>query len=109
MTRISALGMRILRLLADEPRKLAALRSALSTTTAKSFTESAVEQLAQRGLIALKWGRWQLTGAGRRALPIEGAAAEPMRPYTPPVAAPCRPGSDHSGIPSLMGGREVRR
>lgn len=102
---IPPLAMQILRLLADTPRTSERLRE-IMPGTAKAHVNRCVEKLRVEGLIALKWGKWRVTLAGRRALPTP-APVLVMTPYAPPTRAPRRAGSDHSAIPSRMGGELV--
>ena len=94
----------VLRALQVAPRNSAELARAQHSPRNIGF---AVAALVDEGLIALKWSRWRLTSAGRAALPSI-SALPPMQPYVPPAVVR-RPGSDHSHIPSLAGGRLIRR
>ena len=96
----------ILRALSVAPRNMTELGRCMSAH-ATSVIARTVEQLADEGLVALKWGRYRLTSAGRAALPSI-SSLPPMQPYVPPAVVR-RPGSDHSHIPSLAGGRLIRR
>ena len=104
---VPRLGSQLLRLLSEAPRPTDKLCVAISGA-ARPHVARAIERMADEGLIALKWGRWQLTRAGRRAVPAPELQVA-VRPYVPPVAPPRRPGSDHSHIPSLAGGKLIRR
>lgn len=101
------LASQILRLLSETPRTTDRLY-ALLPSNARSHITRAIERLREDGLIALKWGKWQATKAGRRAAP-SAAAPMPWNPYVPPARPSRRPGSDHSHIQSLAGGQLVRR
>lgn len=96
----------ILRTLHVEPAGASALHRRLGRH-APRIIDATVAALVDEGLVALKWSRWRLTSAGRAALPGM-SALPPMRPYVPPMVVR-RPGSDHSHIPSLAGGRLIRR
>ncbi|GIK83054.1 MAG: hypothetical protein BroJett024_41590 [Alphaproteobacteria bacterium] len=96
----------VLRALQVAPRNSAELARAIAQHSPRNIG-FAVEALAAEGLIALKWSRWRLTRRGREALPSL-SALPPMQPYVPPMVVR-RPGSDHSHIPSLAGGRLIRR
>jgi hypothetical protein len=97
--------MQILRLLADTPRTTERLRE-IMPGTAKAHVNRCVERLRMDGLIALKWGKWHLSKAGRRGIPAPAPVVQ-MRPYQPPVRPPRRAGSDHSHLPSVAGGQLV--
>lgn len=96
----------VLRALQVAPRNSAELARALAQHSPRNIG-FAVEALAAEGLIALKWSRWRLTRRGREALPGI-SSLPPMQPYRSPAVVR-RPGSDHSHIPSLAGGRLIRR
>jgi hypothetical protein len=96
----------VLRALQVAPRNSAELARAIAQHSPRNIA-FAVEALAAEGLIALKWSRWRLTRRGREALPSI-SSLPPMRPYVPPMVVR-RPGSDHSHIPSLAGGKLIRR
>lgn len=97
----------VLRALQVAPRNSAELARALSQHSPRNIGH-AVEALAAEGLIALKWSRWRLTRRGREALPSI-SSLPPMRQYVPPMVVR-RPGSEiASRLPSLAGGRLIRR
>lgn len=96
----------ILRTLHVEPAGSSALHRRLGRH-APRIIDATVAALVAEGLVALKWGRYRLTSAGRAALPSI-SSLPPMWPYVPPMVVR-RPGSDHSAIPSLAGGRLIRR
>lgn len=96
----------ILRALQVAPRNSAELARCMSAHPTSLIVRT-TELLIAEGLVALKWNRYRLTRAGRLAIPSL-SALPPMEPYrSPPVVR--RPGSDHSHIPSLAGGRLIRR
>lgn len=97
------LASQILRLLSETPRTTDRLFE-LMPGTARSYITRAVDRLRADKLIALKWGKWHVSKAGRRVVPAPPPAPV-MRPYVPPPAPPRRPGSDHSRLPSLAGGK----
>jgi hypothetical protein len=96
----------ILRALSVAPRNMTELGRCMSAH-ATSVIARTVETLSDEGLVALKWGRFRLTRTGRLAIPSM-SALPPMVPYRSPAVVR-RPGSDHSHIPSLAGGRLIRR
>ncbi len=96
----------VLRALQVAPRNSAELARAIAQHSPRNIG-FAVAALVDEGLIALKWGRYRLTSAGRAALPSV-SSLPPMQPYVPPMVVR-RPGSDHSAIPSLAGGRLIQR
>jgi len=96
---------RILRMIAETPMTSERIRAVIPGT-AKAHANRTIEYLRTEGLIALKWGKWRTTLAGRRALPAP-APVFVMQAYVPPKRAPRRAGSDHSAIPSRMGGALV--
>lgn len=96
----------ILRALSVAPRNMTELGRCMSAH-ATSVIAHTVEVLIDEGLVALKWNRYRLTRAGRLAIPSM-SALPPMQPYRPPAVVR-RPGSDHSAIPSLAGGRLIQR
>lgn len=106
MTDTHTLRAAILRTLHVAPAGASALHRRLGRH-APRIIDATVAALAAEGLIALKWGRYRLTSAGRAALPSI-SSLPPMQPYVPPMVVR-RPGSDHSHIPSLAGGRLIRR
>ncbi len=96
----------ILRALSVAPRNMPELGRCMSRHATTVIAQT-VETLVAEGLVALKWNRYRLTRAGRLAIPSM-SALPPMQPYVPPMVVR-RPGSDHSHIPSLAGGRLIRR
>lgn len=97
----------ILRTLHVEPAGPSALHRRLGRH-APRIIDATVAALVDEGLVALKWGRWRLTSAGRAALPSI-SSLPPMVPYVPPMVVR-RPGSEiASRLPSLAGGRLIRR
>jgi len=106
MTDTHTLRAAILRTLHVDPCGSSALHRRLGRH-APRIIDATVAALTADGLVALKWSRWRLTSAGRAALPSL-SALPPMQPYVPPMVVR-RPGSDHSHIPSLAGGRLIRR
>lgn len=90
-----------------EPRNSAELARALAQHSPRNIG-FAVEALAAEGFIALKWSRWRLTRRGREAMPTI-SSLPPMEPYRSPVVVR-RPGSEvAAGLPSMAGGRLIRR
>jgi len=65
---------RILRMIAETPMTSERIRAVIPGT-AKAHANRTIEYLRTEGLIALKWGKWRTTLAGRRALPA-GAGSE---------------------------------
>ena len=97
----------VLRALQIAPRNSAELARALAQHSPRNIG-FAVEALAAEGLIALKWSRWRLTRRGREALPSI-SSLPPMVPYVPPAVVR-RPGSETAlSLPSMAGGRLIRR
>ena len=96
----------ILRTLHTDPCSSSILHRRISRH-APAMIDATVADLIAEGLVTLKWSRYQLTRAGRDALPSL-STLPPMQPYVPPMVVR-RPGSDHSHIPSLAGGRLIRR
>lgn len=106
MTDTHTLRASILRTLHVEPAGPSALHRRLGRH-APRIIDATVAALAAEGLVALKWSRYRLTSAGRAALPSI-SSLPPMQPYRAPTVVR-RPGSDHSAIPSLAGGKLIRR
>lgn len=97
----------ILRALQVAPRNGSELTRALSQHSPRNLA-CAVDALVADGLIALKWGRYRLTKRGRQSLPGM-STLPPMALYKPPTVVR-RAGSEvASRLPSLAGGRLIRR
>lgn len=107
MTDTHTLRASILRTLHVEPAGPSALHRRLGRH-APRIIDATVAALVSDGLVALKWSRYQLTRAGRDAMPSL-STLPPMQPYRSPVVVR-RPGSEvASRLPSMAGGRLIAR
>lgn len=103
---VGPLQFAILRAISCGWHDIASIRKHCGQKTAGENFNDVIVGMTQRGLINPGRGRmFFLTNEAYKHLPRADALIVATRHYTPAVAPPRRPGSDHSHIPSIAAGR----
>jgi len=102
--------LRIIRLIADGARHPTQIASRLHDFSGSENLRNVLRGLVVRGyLVQARGGVVSLTNKALEVLPTSVPQRWQTSNYVAMQAAPRRPGSDHSHLPSLAGGRKIYR